>query len=105
MKEKKRSWTLFVIAVLSGLLIAWVDLRPNWDDTGITAFMVLGAAAFLGLAMPARPWIWALSVGIWIPLGNILLHNNYASLLALLVAFIGAYAGAFVRKIFSSRTA
>src|SRR6185503_3469261 len=32
---------LFALAVLMGILIAFVDSRPTWDDTGITAGMML----------------------------------------------------------------
>ena len=100
MSAKYINWTLFVIANLLGVLICWIDSRPTWDDTGVTAAMVFGVAAFPGFAMPDRPWIWGLSVGIWIPLWSILLTNNVTAILALVVAFVGAYGGVFTRKIF-----
>jgi hypothetical protein len=102
MKVKQTSWTVVVIANLLGVLIGWVDSRPTWDDTGVTVALVFGISASLGLAIPRRPWIWGLSVGMWIPLWNILLTNNLTAVLALGVAFVGAYGGAFVRKVFST---
>jgi hypothetical protein len=34
----------------AGCLIAWVDSRPGWDDTGITAAALLGASFLAGVA-------------------------------------------------------
>jgi hypothetical protein len=49
------------LALVAGAAIAWVDSRPNWDDTGITVgalFLCSGFAAFLGL----RWWVSAVLV-------------------------------------------
>lgn len=89
---------LLLLAIALGLLIAWVDSRPSWDDSGVTAGMVFLTAAFFGALGPARAPLWALAVGIWIPLFGIILHQNVGSLLALAVAFLGAYAGALTRR-------
>lgn len=99
MKTDYKFWTLFIIGVGLGLLIGWIDSRPTWDDTGITVGMVLGVTSILGFVMPSRAWVWALTVGVWVPLWNILLNNSYAPAFALLVAFIGAYIGALLRKL------
>jgi hypothetical protein len=87
-----------VIALLLGLAIAYVDTRPNWDDTGIIAVAILASCGLLGALGPRQPWLWALAVGIWVPLFGIALSQNYGSLLALVVAFAGAYAGMALRK-------
>jgi hypothetical protein len=90
---------LFVVALGLGLAIAYVDSRPNWDDTGVTAAAILLTCGMLGALGPKQPWLWALAVGLWIPLLGIALSRNYGSLLALAVAFAGAYAGMALRKI------
>jgi hypothetical protein len=90
---------LLVGAVLVGLGIVWVDSRPTWDDTGISASAVFSSAALFGAARPERAWRWALAMGIWIPAYGILLRHNAGSALAMAVAFAGAYAGAFARKL------
>jgi hypothetical protein len=95
-------WILLAAAVGLGLLITWVDSRPHWDDTGITAAAVLFITALLGVAMPERAWVWALAVGGWIPLRAVILTQNYAAFLALVIAFAGAYLGAFARKAISA---
>jgi hypothetical protein len=94
---------MLILAVSMGLIITWVDTRPSWDDSGISAGMVLLATALFGALFPARPWMWALAIGVWIPLVGILQNQNYGSLLALAIAFMGAYAGALVRKALTSQ--
>lgn len=87
-----------LLAVAAGLVIAWVDSRPTWDDAGITAGMIFLAAALFGALRPSRAPVWALAVGVWVPLFGIVRHHNFGSLLALAVAFFGAYAGAMTRR-------
>jgi hypothetical protein len=90
---------LFVIAVALGLFIAYVDSRPNWDDTGITAGAIFVTCGVLAIVSPSRPWLWALAVGIWIPVLGIAMTRNYSAILALVFAFAGAYAGMAFRKV------
>jgi hypothetical protein len=84
---------LLAVAVLAGLFSAYVDSRPNWDDTGILAFGILIVSGLITLLGARRPWLIALAVGIWIPLHDILILHNYGSILALVFAFVGAYGG------------
>jgi hypothetical protein len=95
-------WLFLILAVMLGLIIGWVDSRPTWDDTGVTAAAIFLVTASLGAAIPSRAWVWALAVGGCILILNIALNGNYGAILALIVAFIGAYAGAAVRKAFGS---
>src|SRR5262249_37372492 len=81
-----------------GLVIAYIDSRPNWDDTGITALMLFAASFMLAFINPMLPLLWAICVGVWIPIMGIALHQNYGCLLALVFAFIGAYAGMAARR-------
>ena len=90
---------LFVVALALGISVTYVDSRPNWDDTGITAAAILLSCGLLGAAGPRQPWLWALAVGLWIPILGIVRTQNYSSLLALAVAFIGAYAGMGLRRL------
>jgi hypothetical protein len=50
-----------VTALVLGSVVAWVDTRPNWDDTGVTAgALVLSAAVAVALGL--RWWASALLV-------------------------------------------
>ncbi len=77
------------------MTLAWIDTRPQWDDTGIIAFGVLLVAAFGSLA-GVTPWLSALLIA-----GPILvaeLSGGPGVLLAIPFALAGAHAGAFVRR-------
>jgi hypothetical protein len=82
---------------LLGLLLAFIDSRPDWDDTAILVFGILISGGVLEVLCQRRPWLLALLLGVWIPLWGILVSRNYASLLALAFAFMGVYIGWFCR--------
>lgn len=88
---------LLTVGILAGLFSAWVDARPNWDDTGILVaglFLVSGLLTLLG---HRRPWLIALAVGLWIPLHDMYLSHDPLMLVVLLIPLVGAYAGWAVR--------
>ncbi len=68
---------VLAIALAVGGLIGYIDSRPNWDDTGVTAAAIFVVCGTLGAAGPSRPWLWALAVGMWIP---VLGHRDDAQL-------------------------
>jgi hypothetical protein len=95
---------LLALAILTGLFIAFVDSRPTWDDTGITAGTMLLSSGLLTLLGYRRPWLIALAIGLWTPLYETYLSRNFRlpgvilfPLLVLLIPMIGAYAGWAVR--------
>ena len=90
---------LLIVAAILGLGIGVVDSSPHWDDTGITVAALVAVTGSLGLVYPRGAWLWALAVGIWIPVLNIAQTHNASSVLALVFAFAGAYAGAVGRRI------
>ena len=92
-------WKLLLpLAICFGLLIAYVDSRPTWDDTGITVGALIGSCCVLGALSPERPWLWALAVGLWLPAYEIATSRSFGSLVALAFAFAGAYAGMGLRR-------
>jgi hypothetical protein len=88
---------LLAAAVVAGLFSAYVDSRPNWDDTGILAGGLLLVSGLLTLLGHRKPWLIALAVGIWIPLHDIYLSHDFSLLLVLLFPLVGAYGGWLVR--------
>lgn len=97
---KTRFLVILSLSNLVGLSIAWIDSRPNWDDTGISAFLVLTTAIIFGFFASKKPWLIALSVSIWIPLACLISAFNFGGILALIPGFLGAYIGYFIRKQF-----
>ncbi len=92
-----------LLAVAAGALVAWIDSRPNWDDTGVTAFMILcGSAGATWVGAPA--WLAALAVSGPI-IAAPLLRGEWMMLLPLGIALVGAFAGLFFRRAVSSRRA
>jgi hypothetical protein len=63
--------------------------------------MILVSTCTLGFASPARAWIFALAVSVWFPAFG-LVHGHHSTLIALVVGFVGAYAGAAARRIITS---
>ena len=96
-KEPPVNVLLFGIAVTLGAFFVYVDTRPNWDDSGILVFAILGSCGILAALAPRRPWLWALSVGAWLPLYHIVLGHGLSFLVLFAFPFSGAYAGMKVR--------
>jgi len=98
MRTNVRFFVLLVISILAGLLLAWIDARPGWDDTGIMAGMIVLTSALFGFLYPTKPWIWALTVSGWIPLHVIVSTGDLKMLLVTLFGFAGSYLGAAVKN-------
>jgi hypothetical protein len=89
---------LMGVAVMAGVAIGYVDSRPGWDDTGITAGLLIVAAGAVAAVSGRRPWLWAILVGAWTPLIEIPTGGSPASFAALLFAAVGALAGWLVGR-------
>jgi len=81
------------VALVGGLAIAWIDASPGWDDTAITAGLLLLAAFLAALLSGRRPWFWALMVGLPAPLVEIAQGGDPAALAALAFAAVGSAIG------------
>lgn len=98
---KKTFHIYFILSIASGLTIAWIDSRPHWDDTGITARLILLAATLFGFLSYEKTWLIALAVSIRIPVWAIVSTQNYGTLLAFIPGFTGAYAGYLIHYLLS----
>jgi hypothetical protein len=88
------------LALALGFAIDYVDSGSGWYDTGVSAAAVLGVSGSFGLLYSARPWLWGLAMGAWIAASGLVQEFNFASLMALVFSFAGAYTGAVVRRKF-----
>ena len=95
---------LLGIAFALGGLITYVATRPEIHFGGIAVALFLIALIFVFI-QSKYPWLFALALGIWIP-GLVLFQGffkglfrvqNIWAILALLIAFAGAYSGAYLR--------
>lgn len=98
-RKTKIQKILVASALILGLSVTYLDSSPGWDDTGISAGLIVIICACLAVLKPKDAWLWALLVGGWIPLWAIIHTHNYGAFLALLIAFVGAYLGAGARQI------
>ena len=89
---------LLGIGAVTGVLLAYVDSLPTWDDSGIIAGSLILVVGLLTLLGCRRPWLAGLVVGIWIPLRALYLGHDYRMLAVLLFPLVGAYAGWLVRQ-------
>jgi hypothetical protein len=96
---RRRDALLVVAAAAAGVAIAYVDSRPSWDDTGITVSLILLTAAIAAGVSRRRPWLWALLIGLPLPLLELWGPAGAASLVAPLLAFIGASAGYGIARV------
>lgn len=94
---------LALFAVAAGCLIAAMDTRPGWDDTGVTAgalFLVSALASGLGV----RWWLAPVLVA-----GPLIIAEfgglGWGALLIVGISLAGAGIGAAVRAARRSRTA
>jgi glycopeptide antibiotics resistance protein len=110
--KKYLPWICLVLALAGGIFGWWVDSRN--DEPQAAVLVILMVTFVLGFLVPRRAWLWAIITGLCLPLGYLLTRTVgylpaapvepgwYASALALIPAFIGAYLGAFARVIFNS---
>jgi hypothetical protein len=99
---RKRDLGLLLVALALGAATGWADSRPGWEDTGVTDRANPRFSEWLGLAWPSAAWLWALAVGGWVPLLELPRDGNPAALMALVIAFMGALAGALLRRVLNT---
>lgn len=86
------------LAILPGLMLAYIDSSPGWDDTGIEVFLLLAISGILSFTAKQKPWLVALAVSLWIPLSGMVFKGSFAGIVAFIPAFIGAYTGYLIGK-------
>ncbi|MGI8991265.1 MAG: hypothetical protein ACR2I2_17005 [Bryobacteraceae bacterium] len=93
----------YVAAICCAVFAAYVDSHN--DEVQSAVLVILVGTFALGASFPAHAWRWALIAGLSIaasfPVLRILGNDapfNWGTLIALAPAFIGAYAGAILRR-------
>ena len=100
------------LAVFGGFLAGAVDF--NNDEPQAAVIVIVAFAGLLGFIQPRKAWRWALIVGLGVPSMYLIATTLgyqpkivpepgwYASLIALIPAFISAYGGVLLRKTIST---
>ena len=105
-KPSRDIW-FYVLAALCGIGTGCADVVI--DDLLFTALLVVASCMLLGLLRPRWPWRWVVSVGVFIPLTELVAYLTltvkptraqiYGSFLASLPGIAGAYGGSFMRGV------
>src|SRR4030042_3878195 len=110
--NKFLTWVCLILALTGGIFAGWVDF--NNDEPQAAVLVILVVTCILGRIQPRKAWLWAIIVALSLPAVYLFARSLgyqpfsppspgwYASLLALIPAFIGAYAGALGRVILNS---
>lgn len=101
-----------ILALTGGILAGWVDF--NNDEVQAAVLVIILVTFFSGLIFPRKAWLWATIVALCLP-GVYLFARSlgyhpvsppspdwYASIMAIIPALIGAYAGAVARVIYDN---
>lgn len=110
--KKSLFWICLVISLAGGLFAWWIDSRN--DEPQAAVLVILVVTFVVGFLLPKRAWLWATIVGLCLPLGYLIGRSTgylpqipvepgwYASVIALIPAFIGAYVGALGRTVINT---
>jgi hypothetical protein len=90
--SRRERW-LVAAAIAAGLVIAFIDSRPTWDDTAVSVGALFTVSAAIAAVAGRRPWLWGLLVGMWIPIFEIRPGLPAAPLAAVAFAFVGSVLG------------
>lgn len=97
----------YILAVAFGIVAAMVDFLV---PTQIVSGLIVALAFVLSLTYPTKAWAWALLVGMFVPLANLVGYQLgflnprrldqpvYVTYLAFVPAFIGAYSAVLLRR-------
>lgn len=107
----RKQFVIAGIAILSAILLGYVDLHAKEVQGTVLVLLIL--TFIFGFLEPRRAWLWALILGLSIYAAYIIgpmlgvypwetPKPPYAPLIALIPAFIGAYAGAFTSRLIHS---
>lgn len=114
LKDAVVTGLLSSLALAAGIFIGYADSRS--DDEFITLAVLVGFSFLLGVLGPRRAWLWAILIGIWVPVldsalpkfglaptrpGESFGFPTALAVAALVLAacFIGAYAGSFLHRV------
>lgn len=89
-------------ALAAGLVLAWIDTRPSFDDTGVLVALLIiagvGVAILDGAPSTGVAWLLGLLVGGPTPIVEVLNGGQAASLVALVFALAATLITSFVLR-------
>jgi hypothetical protein len=105
-KATRSDSPIYVLGSVLGIFAGVLDVKIG--DLLLTALFVLACTMLLGALQPQKPWRWTITVGIFVPIIQVLAYlflaekpypaQMYESLLGFLTGIAGAYGGSFLRR-------
>ena len=89
----RKASVVVAVAIGIGSIVGFVDSRPTWDDTGVTAGVLVLAALVLACIRPSAAWLIGLALGLPVVLFNAITRGGFGSLLAVAFSMAGAGIG------------
>ncbi|HZY44594.1 MAG TPA: hypothetical protein VFF70_07585 [Anaerolineae bacterium] len=112
MNTKRNDVVIIVNAIVVAVIIGWIDFHATEPQPA--AFLLIIFGAIFGFLRPRSAWRWAIILGLSLFVTELIFPlfglqpidppqpNVFATLFALIPAFIGTYAGVVARKITGS---
>ncbi len=82
-----------LLSLVAGFVIGRLDSGPGWDDTAITAVLLVLASGSAAAIADRRPWLFAITTGMFVPLFELPGLASGGALAAFLFSGIGAAFG------------
>lgn len=105
MTTKSREWILMGFAVILGLFTAYIDSRGGSFHLFVTGLLLAFFGALMGFIKPQQAWRWALIIGGCVFIVFLVRRvfdsvslNLLKAIPTFIPAFVGTYAGVFLRK-------
>jgi len=107
---RTKTMVVIVLALIGSGFTGYIDSHAS--EVQATLMVMLPITFSLGFIQPKRAWLWALIVGLSVPVSYLLVlvsgahynnppPNGFTTLIALVPAFVGTYCGVAFRKILS----
>jgi hypothetical protein len=88
-----------LVSLIAGVMIGRLDAGPGWDDTAITAVLLVAASAASALIAGRFPWLFAITTGMFVPLFELPGLANGGALAAFLFSGIGSFGAWFATRL------
>jgi len=98
---------IYALGSFLGVCAGLLDVKIG--DLLLTALFVMAATMLLGSLRPAKPWRWVIVIASFVPALQVLAYlvmtekpyraQIWESFLGFLTGLVGAYAGAFMRRV------
>jgi len=108
---KRTEWLYWGVALIFAAILGYVNIHSIEVQSPVLVALV--SSAIMGFVHPKRAWLWAIVIGLAVPLSYALAPilgysvpyppspNIFATAIVFIPSFLGAYAGVLLRRLTS----